>query len=190
MTGFGESKEMEYPYSVDDYVKEIRGVIDALGVEKIDVVAHSFGARVLVKLLAVDNRVDKIILTGAAGLKKRKGIKYYFRRGAFIILRKFLPKDKLKVFYSPDYLCLSPVMKKSFRLIIDEDLTSYYRRIKNRALIIFGASDRETPVRTAKRMKKLIKGSKLQILPNSGHFCFCEKPDEFNSKAFIFLMEK
>ena len=190
MTGFGESDSMKYPYSLDDYVAEIKGVIDLLGVEKVDVVAHSFGARVLVKLLAVDKRIDKIVLTGAAGLGKRRGMKYFFKRTLFKILKSFIPREKLKKFYSSDYLSLSPVMKESFKLIVGEDLTEYYKKIKNEALIIFGAKDKETPVKTAKRMKKCVKRSRLVVLSRSGHFCFCERPNAFNSKVFSFLMEK
>ena len=190
MTGFGESGEMKYPYSVDDYVKEIRGVIDELGVDKVNVVAHSFGARVLVKLLDKDDRVDKIILTGSAGFKRNKGIKYYLRKICFKILSKFVKKEKLTKFYSSDYVSLSPVMKQSFNLIVNEELKEYYKKIQNKTLIIFGKNDRETPLRTAKLIKKSIAGSRLEVLPDSGHFCFVEKPKEFNLKAFSFLMEK
>ena len=35
MTGFGRGKEMKFPYSLSDYVKEIRDVLDEIGEEKV-----------------------------------------------------------------------------------------------------------------------------------------------------------
>ena len=45
MTGFGKAEQMQSPFSVGDYVTEIQGVLDLLGEEKIDLLAHSFGGR-------------------------------------------------------------------------------------------------------------------------------------------------
>ena len=160
-----------------------------MGEEKVDVLAHSFGARVVVRLLENENRIDKIIFTGAAGLKPRRGIKFFFRKASFFILKNFVKREKLKFLYSQDYRNLSPVMKKSFQMVIAEDLTLEYKKIKNHALLVFGKNDRQTPLYMAKRMKKLMVNSRLSILPKSGHFCFVEKSEEFNSLVFSFLTE-
>ena len=96
MRGFGKSEEMEYPYSLDDYVLEIERVLDFIGEEKVDLLAHSFGARVGIKLANKDKRIDKIVFTGAAGLKPRRGLKYFFRKASFFILKRFVKKEKLK----------------------------------------------------------------------------------------------
>ncbi len=189
MTGFGKSKEMNKPYSLDDYADEIKGVIDELKVDKIDVVAHSFGARVLVRLLQTDKRIDKIVLTGAAGLKPRRSIKYLIKKLLFIILSRFLIRERLQNFYSSDYRRLSPIMKESFKLIVGENLDDEYKRIKNKALLIFGKRDKETPLYMAKRMKRYLKGSKLIVLDKEGHFCFSENPSAFNRAVFSFLLE-
>ena len=190
MTGFGNSSDMKTPYNLNDYANEVREVIDELKSDKIDVVAHSFGARVLVKLLQTDKRIDKIVLTGAAGLKPRRSLKYYFKRTAFKVLSVFFQKDRLKRFYSSDYNALSPVMQESFKLIVNEHLDEEYKKIKNKTLIIFGKKDKETPLYMAKRMRKYVKGSKLIVLNKEGHFCFSENPAAFNSAVFSFLMEK
>lgn len=188
MTGFGKSPEMAYPYSLEDYANEIKGVLDELGQEKVDLLAHSFGARVAVKLLQDENRIDKIIFTGAAGLKPRRSLKYFFKKASFFILKKFIKKEKLKFLYSSDYRNLSPIMKKSFQKVISETLDDKYSKIKNKTLLIFGKKDRETPPYMAKRMKKLMQNSALYFLCYTGHFCFIEKSDEFNSLCFKFLM--
>ncbi len=190
MTGFGNSPPMDRPYDLDDYASEIKRVIDELGVEKADVIAHSFGARVLVKLLKSEKRIDKVVLTGAAGLKPRVRIKYFIKSTAFKILKRFIKREKLRRFYSADYLALSPVMRESFKLIISEDLTTEYAEIGRKTLLVFGKKDKETPLSAAKRMKRLVKGSRLIVLPREGHFCFSENPAAFNGAVFSFLMEK
>lgn len=190
MTGFGHSPPMNRPYNLDDYAAEVKRVIDELGEDKIDVVAHSFGARVLVKLLKTEPRIDRIVLTGAAGLKPRIRVKYLFKTFLFKILRRFFKREKLKWFYSAEYLSLSAVMRESFKLIIGEDLTTEYAGINRKTLLVFGKKDRETPLSAAKRMKKLIYGSKLVVLSREGHFCFSENPQEFNGAVFSFLMRK
>ena len=86
MSGFGESPPLKYPYSVGDYAEEIRKVIDEIGERKIYVLAHSFGARVAVKLAGSDDRIEKIIFTGAAGLKPRRSVRYKVKRALFLFL--------------------------------------------------------------------------------------------------------
>ena len=187
MTGFGNSPMMKKPYSLDDYAAEISSVIDTLNVKKVDIIAHSFGARVLVRLLKTDDRIDKIVLTGAAGLKPRRTVKYVLNKLKFNALSHFIPREKLKKYYSEDYNSLNDVMKESFKLIIGDRLDEEYKKIKNETLLVFGKDDRETPLYAAKRMRKYIKNSKLKVLPHAGHFCFCEFPDEFNGVVFSFL---
>ena len=188
MTGFGEAGEMPYPYSVDDYVSEIIRVLDELGVDKCNIVAHSFGARVGIKLAARDKRINRIIFTGAAGLKPKRGVKYLFKRASFLMLKELVPKEKLKKFYSADYLALSGVMRESFKLIISENLDETAKTLTNKTLILSGKNDKETPPESQKKLNSYIRGSKL-IFIKGGHFCFVENSAAFNFKAFAFLTE-
>lgn len=188
MSGFGESPPLKYPYSVGDYAEEIRKVIDEIGERKIYVLAHSFGARVAVKLAGSDDRIEKIIFTGAAGLKPRRSVRYKVKRALFLLLKKFVNKEKLVKFYSEDYRNLSPVMKESFIKIVNEDLKERYAAIKIPALLIFGDKDKETPLYMARKMNRLVKNSKLIVIKNAGHFCFVDNPYLFNGYALEFLL--
>ena len=156
MSGFGESPPLKYPYSVGDYAEEIKKVIDEIGERKIYVLAHSFGARVAVKLAGSDDRIEKIIFTGAAGLKPRRSVRYKVKRALFLLLKKFVNKEKLVKFYSENYRSLSPVMKESFIKIVNEDLKERYAAIKIPALLIFGDKDKETPLYMARKMNRLV----------------------------------
>ncbi len=188
MTGFGEAEEMKTPYSVDDYKEEIKRFTDELDIENYSVLAHSFGARVAIKLAAEDKRINRIVFTGAAGIKPKRGMEYFFKRASFLMLKKLVPREKLRRFYSPDYIGLSPVMKESFKLIVGERLEAFAKKITAKTLIISGKDDKETPPSSQKRLKRLICGAKLEFICG-GHFCFVENASEFNSKALAFLIE-
>lgn len=104
------------------------------------------------------------------------------------MLKKLVPREKLKRFYSPDYIGLSPVMKESFRLIVGERLEKYAEKITAKTLVLSGKDDKETPPSSQKRLKRLIGEARLELI-SGGHFCFVENAFEFNSKAFAFLIE-
>lgn len=188
MTGFGEAGRMEKPYSVDDYKEEIKRVTEELGVKNYCVLAHSFGARVAIKLAAEDKRINRIIFTGAAGIKPKRGVKYIFKRASFLMLKKLVPREKLTMFYSSDYIGLSDVMKESFKLIVGERLDDVAKKITAKTLILSGKKDRETPPSSQRRLCRLIGGARLEFI-RGGHFCFAENGNEFNAKAAAFLIE-
>ena len=187
--GFGENLGMEKPYSLDDYVDELVGFLEKNGIEKPCVVAHSFGARVAIKAcVRYPNLFDKLVITGGAGLKPRNTIKKVVKKLAFNFLKLFVPKSKLKGFYSPDYLALDPVMKESFKLVVREHLDSSLHLVNLPTLIVFGDKDKQTPLYMAKRFHKSIKGSKLLIFKGAGHFCFIDCPGKFNMEVREFLL--
>jgi pimeloyl-ACP methyl ester carboxylesterase len=182
---------MEYPYALDDYVNELVQFTKKHGIEKPHVLAHSFGARVVLKTAyRYPDFFDKIVLTGAAGLKNKFSIKKKTKKLAFKLLKHFVKREKLKWFYSPDYLALDSVMKKSFVKIVGENLDYTLPFIKNQTLLIFGENDKDTPLYMAKRFNSGIKNSKLVILKDAGHFAFVDKSIKFNLEMREFLLSK
>lgn len=180
---------MEFPYSLDDYVLDLKEYAYKHGLKSPSVVAHSFGARVVLKTAYNEpDFFNKLVLTGAAGLKSKKTLKKTVKKTTFKLLKKFVPREKLQAFYSSDYLALSPIMKESFIKIVSETLDYTLSEIKNQTLLVFGEKDRETPLYMANKFKKEIKDSKLIIIKNAGHFCFLEKPHTFNMEVMEFLL--
>ncbi len=180
---------MKYPYALCDYVEDLKEYLYKNSIVKPHVIAHSFGGRIVLKS-AKDSLFDKIVLTGSAGLKPRFSVKKTAKKATFSILKHFVSREKLKAFYSSDYLSLSPVMKESFKLIIKENLDYILPLIDNPTLIINGLCDRETPPYMAKKLAKNIKNSKLIFLENAGHFCFIDRGDKFNWEVREFLLSK
>lgn len=190
MRGFGESEEPTSAYSLDDYASDIKAVLDELGEKGVDVLAHSFGARVAVRLLKTDDRINKLVFTGAAGLTPRRSFRYRYRRASFILLKNFLPREKLLRFYSADYISSSTIMRETFKKIVADNLDEEYAVIRNKTLLIFGEKDGETPLYMAAKMHRLMKNSTLVKFKNAGHFCFVDRADDFNGEVFSFLCER
>ena len=191
LKGFGDNAGMDYPYSLDDYLNEVREYCYKKGIERPFVVAHSFGGRIALKGASNDqNFCSKLVLTGCAGLKPKKTIKKLAKKTAFNLLKNFLPREKLAKFYSPDYVGLSATMKESFKLIVGETLDDSLQKITVPTLIIFGEKDKETPLYMAKRLHKGIKNSSLSIYSGAGHFCFIDKPLKFNLEVREFLLSR
>ena len=181
---------MRYPYALDDYIAEVIGYMQDNGVKRPHVIAHSFGGRIAIKAAAsYPDLFDKIILTGAAGLRPKRSFSYYKKRIGYLLKRRFVSKEKLEKYFSEDYKKLSPVMKESFKKIVNEYLDGYLSGVNNPTLLLWGKEDRETPLYMAKRIVKGIKNSELITL-NGGHFCFIDDPVYFNKIADEFFKEE
>ena len=189
LVGFGQNQTMVKPYSLDDYVDFVIDYIKQNGLNRPCVIAHSFGARIVLKAVYRQRDIfDKIVLTGAAGLKPKFSLKKAVKRATFKVLKKLINKQKLSRFYSKDYLSLSPVMRESFIKIVNEHLDYTLKSIKNQTLIVFGENDAETPLYMAKRLNKGIENSTLKVYKCAGHFCFIDKKHTFNTEVREFLL--
>ncbi len=189
LKGFGKNQNMSVPYSLDDYIKDVEEYKYKYGIKSPHIIAHSFGARIAIKATAENPKFcDKFVLTGAAGLKPKNTLLKTGKRTLFKVLKHFVSKEKLKMFYSKDYLSVNPVMRQSFNLIVNEHLDDKIGNIKNPTLIIFGDKDKQTPLYMAKRLFEGIPNSKLVVVRGAGHFCFIDKPAKFNMEVREFLL--
>lgn len=185
--GFGESFSPQTPWSVDDYADCVGEILDQIG--NADILAHSFGARVAIKLASRgDGRIGKMLLTGAAGIKPKRRFSYYRKVAFYKLLRRFGNAEKWRKKYaSPDYLKLNPVMRESFKRVVNENLAPCLTKITCPTLLVFGEKDTETPLYMAEMMKKKIFGSALIVFDGVGHFCFLERPYRFTAVAKAFF---
>ena len=187
LSGFGKSG-MPYPYRLDDYVNELNALAVYAG-GKIDLVAHSFGCRIALKAAANSQIINKMVLCGVAGLKPRFSVKRSFKRGAYRLLRPIIGREKAEAkFSSPDYLMTSGNLRESFKLVTSEYCDGYIEKIDCPTLCVFGENDKETPPYLLRRVKRANRRVDGVIMKGCGHFCFAEKPTEFNSILAEFLL--
>lgn len=186
--GMGHSAPLEEAWSVGDYAAETRRLLCGLGIRSARLAAHSFGGRVALKLLAEEPGLfSRALLTGCAGVPPRRGPRYRAKVRAYRIVKKFAPRYAEKKFGSAEYRSLSPVMRESFKKIVNEDLTPLLARIAVPTLYVFGDKDASTPPYMARTLHENTPGSGLVFMKGCSHFCFCEKPEEFNAVAREFF---
>ena len=185
--GFGHSRYLTNAFSVEDYAVWLKKVLAALRVEKPHVIAHSFGCRVAVKAACLDGAAfDKIVLTGAAGIISKRGFSYKAKVRIYRVVKRFAPKFAERKFGSAEYRTLSPLMKESYKKIVNEDLRYDAERVQNRVLLVQGTRDDVTTMAEAKVYLEHFPNASLRTL-DGGHFAFVENPLVFNLTAEEFL---
>ena len=187
--GFGKSGALKQPFSVGDYASWLKEILLALGIEKPHVLAHSFGCRVTVKLASENPKAfDKIVLTGPAGVILKRGFRYKAKVKMYRFVRKIAPKFAEKRFGSKEYRSLSPIMKESYKKIVNEDLRACAREVENEVLIVEGSRDTVTTIAEAEAYLACFKRGVLRHI-DGGHFAFAENPLAFNLLTEEFLYE-
>ena len=193
LPGFGTSGDPTGEWGVGDYAAWVLGFLDALKIDRATVVGHSFGGRIAIKIAsdpATAGRIGKLILTGSAGLRRKRPLKGRIRGWMFRTLSRLFPglREKFaRKFASRDYLAASPLMRKCLVKAVTEDLAPLLPKIPHETLLVWGRDDTETPVADGYTMKSLIPRSRLEVLDGAGHFAFLNRPDDFTRLMKEFL---
>ena len=185
--GFGKSPPLAEPWSVDDYAAHTLALLNELDIRRAHLLTHSFGGRVGLKLLAAHGeRFLKAVFTGCAGIPPKRGISYRAKVFSYRAVRKFAPRYAEKHFGSAEYRTLSPVMRESYKKIVNEDLTPCLKDVRNPVLFVFGQQDTATPLYMGKILSEGVRDGALVTMRGT-HFCFSGDPDTFNRIAGEFL---
>lgn len=185
--GQGNSPPLPSGFSVADYADWTGELLEFLRVRSPHVIAHSFGVRVAVKMAARGGHVfDKLLFVGPAGVILRRGFSYRLRVKTYRAVRKFFPAFAEKKFGSREYRTLSPVMRESYKKIVNEDLREDAKRIENEVLLVCGNRDTTTPRNEAEAYAKVLKKGRLEVM-EGGHFAFAEHPLAFQLIAEDFF---
>lgn len=194
--GFGNTNFPNYDLTIYNYSDLIYEWINELNIKDPILIGHSFGGRIISVLLGYYKyNFSNIILINSAGIKPKKTIKKRIKNYSYKLLKcigNMLPKKIknkwndyfFKRFASVDYLNLNENMRKTFKNIVNEDLSYYIKNINSKTLIIWGDKDDSTILKDAYTINKLIKDSELIILEDVGHFSYLEKPNLVNKIIF------
>ena len=77
---------------------------------------------------------------------------------------------------SRDYKAASPVMRQTLVNVVNEDLSSYARKIEEPTLLVWGEHDTEAPLTDAKELEKIMIDAALIVLPGT-HYAYIENLD-------------
>lgn len=162
--------------TIDDYADAVFDELAKENVHEAIFVVHSFGCRVVTRMLSKNKIAKKLIIFGGAGIKPKFSLKRWLKIKIYKIKKKL--KLNTKKCGSKDWQKLDRINKKTFVNIIKTRQEADFKAINTPTMIIVGGRDKDTPKYMAKKMHELIADSKLHIIKNASHFCFLDKAQE------------
>lgn len=199
----------------EEMVEWLTGVLDALGIQQMDLIGYSYGGFVALNYtIHAPDRVKKLILITPAGGVVRLWKQFYLRGLVSALVNSFLPA--LSRWWMTSFLnwmiyvpnmktennrplfdCMRNQMSlgaKYFRMgnlvqplpFSDEDL----RSVKSPTLLLIGQREAMyDPLAAIKRAKKLIPNIRAELIPNYGHELPNANAEMVDKRVLEFLKE-
>jgi len=194
--GFGESDDPDFAWDVIEYMAFLRDFIIENKIEKPILIGHSFGCRVAIRYAAkYPDDVNKMCLTGAAGIRPKHGLDWQIRTRAYKLgkwaLKVTGQKKKLEELQknagSEDYRNAKGVMKPTFVKVVNDDVTPILKDVKCSTLLVWGEYDTAAPLWMGQMMEKEMADAGLAIFEGDDHWAYWHQSDRFNSVLDVFL---
>jgi pimeloyl-ACP methyl ester carboxylesterase len=197
--GFGRSSRPVWFKDFEDMVYHYRAFLDYFEIEKAMVIGQSLGGWIAAELaVSQTHRVEKLILTAAAGLWKEG----YSKVDTFVLSdQKIMEKlvfDKALAARMLDQLQSEEVQQLSMknrlayaRLAFDKFFNPKFERILSfiniPTMVIWGEKDEIISPNYAQLYAQYIPETRLRIIPECGHLPYLEKEAEYLSMIHEFL---
>jgi len=159
---------------------------------------HSFGGSIAITYTSqVKNQAKGLILISSSGIRKKslpkkiinkitKIFKIFFLIYPICLLKDLVRKLWYRILGSGDYLQTDGFSSKTFIKIINFDLTPLLIKISCPTLILWGAEDKDTPLKEGQIMHDKIKNSQLHVFANASHGLPFQKKNELIEKITSF----
>lgn len=166
MPGFGKSSN-DYVLKTIDYAHIMKIFLNKLDINPNDVTiaGHSFGGKVATALIP-----KILVLLSTAGILEEKSSSVKMRIKFSKILNKCGMNNFSKMFRSKDVDKMSQNMYETFKNVVDEDFSEYFKGFYNQALIFWGETDTATSLESGKKIAQLIKNNHFKSYPEDHYF--------------------
>ena len=215
MVGFGFTDRLDLSqpgqrYDMDTWVRQAVGVLDALGIEKTDLVGNSFGGALALALsIRHPQRVRRLVLMGSVGVlftltpgldaawgytpsleNMRKLL------DVFAYDRSLVTDELARLRYEAS---IQPGFQESFAAMFPAPLQrwvdamcspeSAIRALSHHTLVVHGRDDRVIPLSTSLTLSQWIVRSQLHVFGQCGHWTQIEHAARFARLVGDFLAE-
>jgi len=190
MPGFGRSAENTRTRSMPELAATIVKAADALGLDRFDLMATSFGGRAAL-WLAVNNpeRVRALVLEAPAAIRP-SGTAPVSGTPEQMAARLYAHPERMPPMPPTD----PEVQARQQRLVArlrgpdrDAELEVAMRRLDIPTLVLFGTLDRVIPPEMGRHYKELLPNGHLVLIYDAGHAIGAERPDAFVEVVTDFL---
>jgi len=211
MTGFGYSeRKPDALYSMDRWVGQALGLLDALGIQRAHLVGNSFGGALALALaIAHPERVGRLVLMGSVGvpftitegldavwgytpsldnMKRLIGLFAYDRALVTDELAELRYRASIREGFQESFAAMFPAPRQrgvDAMTSREQDI----RALPHETLIVHGREDRIIPLSNATTLLDWIPRAQLHVFGRCGHWTQIEHASRFNTLVANFLNE-
>jgi pimeloyl-ACP methyl ester carboxylesterase len=190
--GYGQSDEPEWLENIHDMAYFYLDFLEKLDLKDVLLVGNSMGGWIALEIaVRSTSRIKSMVVVSPAGVKA-PGVRpadtflmsheeqvralVYDQKVAEARLAEPMTPEALELGLKNRHTTARLAWEPRFH---DPHLPKWLHRIDVPVTIVWGEQDKILPVGFANEFKKLIKNSKLEIIPQCGHLPHAEKPDQF-----------
>lgn len=211
MVGFGYTERPQgFVYSMDAWVRQAVGLLDALGIERTDLVGNSFGGGLSLALaIRHPERVRRLVLMGSAGVsfpltegldavwgytpsvENMRAIMDYFAFDQGLMsddLARLRFEASIRPGFQESFAAMFPAPRQRWIEAL-ASAEADIRALPHQALVIHGREDRVIPLSTSLTLSSWIQRSQLHVYGQCGHWTQIEHAARFARLVGDFLAE-
>ena len=199
------------PWTLEDHARDLKALLDHLGIDNCHIVGTSYGGEVGMIFAATwPERVRSLsVIASVSELgPDTERIVHDWRRAA-LEAPMSLYRTMLPTTFSPEFVAANPglieqgeerlkacdeAFFKAFAGLVDAfcalDITPILDRIRCPALVIAGENDLLKPPRYSQIISDGIEGAELLVAPGAGHAVVLEQPGFINRKLVDFMGQR
>jgi pimeloyl-ACP methyl ester carboxylesterase len=206
--GAGRSTDPPERFGLDGYADCLAGFVEKLGLDTACVAGLSFGGILALALQRRHSAMSSALIlasayAGWAGSLPPEVAEQRLRQAlaladgapeAFVdaLMPTMFSKPMPRVTVDDFRASMQSFHRRGFRAMARasaEDVRDVLPHIEVPTLLVYGDRDVRAPLTVAEALQAAIPGSRLVVLPEAGHVCNVEAPNEFNVAVRDFLHE-
>lgn len=176
LPGFGLSDKPRRPLGVPELADALREWLDAVGLDRVDLLGHSLGSQVIVDLAARHpERVERLVLVGPTLEPRLRTYLQQIPRWPSALARE--PISLLPILMG-DYLATGPIrMLQSISLMFEDRIEEKLPLVGAPTLVVRGSGDVLVSERWAEEVAARLPDGRLTVVDGAAHALHYGAPD-------------
>lgn len=205
LIGYGQSDKPSLDYTLDLFTKYTFGFIDAIGLERANMIGTSLGGQIVVECAAAQSPIiEKLVLISPAGAMRKSTPTL----DAYTMAALYPTRETVKTAYQMMMGDNKQVSEDSIENFIQNmsrpnakmaflstllglknapDISENLKKIKNPTLIIWGKEDTLIPIEYAQQFVSAISNCQFITMEQCGHSPHVEEPERLSDVVIKFL---